>query len=181
MRRLICQLVKDISDHGYATQWIPTLLRCSENGSPRSLANDQVMRDEDASEVVVAQTYMKIITATIPAPPEFEPTACANTAMNGYWVGGVELIVSRFPRQNIIATSMPKPSVPLMSTLKIIERGTRIAAFLTSSDMCMAPSVPRKAKTGPTRPTKKDRPCVGHPPAFVKTVKTSCGELWGPR
>ncbi|CAF9925216.1 MAG: hypothetical protein ALECFALPRED_003092 [Alectoria fallacina] len=148
-----------------------------ENGSPRSLANDQVILDDDARVIVVAQMNMKTITAIIPEVPELESAACANTAMNGYWEGGVELLFSMFPRQKTIATSMPKPSAPLMSTLRIIERNTTMAAFFTFSDICIASSVPMNAKTEPTILTKKDKPCVGHAPALTNLVNTCRGEL----
>lgn len=113
-----------------------TLQRYFDQGRPPSRANDQYILDDEATKAIVAQSPRTITTLTIAELLERESVAWRIIAMKGYWVGGVDVTLPTSPKQNRTAKSMPNPNEPLIKIPAIIDRGTFLAAFSTSSDIC---------------------------------------------
>ena len=112
-----------------------TLPNNHQKGRPRSRAKDQYILDDDATVANVAQISSTVTMAAIVKLPPTELVASKKIAMNGYWRGGVDVILSMSLREKRTATSIPKPKHPLRIMLKSIERGTMTAAFFISSDI----------------------------------------------
>ncbi len=92
--------------------------------------------------------------------------------MNGYPVG-VERTLFRSPRANKKVTSMTKPRAPLNAMVEIIVQGRVFEAFLSSSDICVAASEPRRETTGARIPTRQDNPVLPQPPPSLNCVNTA--------
>ena len=118
-----------------------TFLIQEEPGSPSSLANAQVTLDAAARQDTAQKMNSTSIKAVKPVAKPLEFSACVNTSMNAKPVAGSRAF-GMLPMQNKTATSKPKPRMPLMNILAIKALGTAVRAFLTSSDMWIAPSAP---------------------------------------
>lgn len=103
------------------------MLSCFEKGSPRSLANAQVILDDEVREPIVAD-IPRTMTKDAMAVPPLTPIPDANISMKGYLVG-VAKAASGSPRQNRTAISMPNPRKPFISMLASIDRGTLSEGF----------------------------------------------------
>lgn len=110
------------------------MLSCLQNGSPRSRAKDHVIRDEDATNPMVAHTPSAVTIAAIAVLPDTECVAWTNISIKGYPVG-VSSAASMSPTQNRTATSMPKPRKAFSVMLVTMERGTFMEGFWISSDI----------------------------------------------
>lgn len=104
-----------------------TMLSCFEKGSPRSLANAQVILDDEVREPIVADMPRTMIKDAMAVPP-LTPILDANISMKGYLVG-VSKAASGSPRQNRTAISMPNPRKPFISMLASMDRGTLSEGF----------------------------------------------------
>lgn len=103
-------------------------------GKPRSLANDQSIREAAANSPTSAQSCMITIMEIITAAPLVDPVAASKTSIKGYPVGeSCAFFMS--PRQNSIAIIIESPREPFMRMLVRIERGTTLDAPLISSDI----------------------------------------------
>ncbi len=60
-----------------------TLLNCFQNGNPRSRANDQVIREEEATKPIVPHTPRAKTIVLIAVLPPTVPTACRNISIKG--------------------------------------------------------------------------------------------------
>ena len=118
-----------------------TFLIQEDPGSPLSLANAQVTLDAAARQDTAQKMNSTSIKAVKPVAKPLEFSACVNTSMNVKPVAGSRAF-GMLPMRNKTATSMPKPRTPLMKILTIKAFGTAVRAFLTSSDMWIAPSAP---------------------------------------
>lgn len=112
------------------------MLRARANGKPRSLANDQVMREAAARQPIALQNSREMMMTVMMVAPTTEPVAYSNILMKS----GVVEVVSN--SRNMISgalnstdISMPSARQPLMPRLRSIERATSVLAFLTSSDI----------------------------------------------
>lgn len=103
------------------------MLSCFEKGSPRSLANAQVILDDEVREPIVAE-MPRTMTKDAMAVPPLTPIPDANISMKGYLVG-VPKAASGFPRQKRTAISMPNPREPFINILVSMERGTLSEGF----------------------------------------------------
>ena len=112
----------------------PTLLRILENGRPRSLANDHVIRDEVAIKPIVAQMARATTREAKAVVPPIDLVAWRKISMNGKLVGDVRTL-SRLPMPKRVAIKMPNPRQPLISILVRIDRGTEREGFSISSDI----------------------------------------------
>ena len=118
-----------------------TFLIQEDPGSPSSLANAQVTL-EVAATTATAQKMNNISTKAVkPVAKPLESSPCVKTSINVKPVAGSRAF-GMLPMRNKTATSMPKPRTPLMHTLAIKAFWTTVRAFLTSSDMWIAPSAP---------------------------------------
>lgn len=104
-----------------------TMLSCFEKGSPRSLANAQVILDDEVREPIVAD-MPRTMTKDAMAVPPLTPIPDANISMKGYLVG-VAKAASGSPRQKRTAISMPNPRKPFIIMLVSMERGTLSEGF----------------------------------------------------
>ena len=111
-----------------------TLLSCFQNGSPRSRAKDQIIRDEDATNPMVAHTPNAVTIAAIAVLPDTDLVAWRNISIKGYPVGVVNA-ASMSPRQSKTAISIPKPKKAFRAMLVTMDRGTLTEAFWISSDI----------------------------------------------
>lgn len=111
-----------------------TLLRWRQNGRPRSRANDHVMRDDDATNPIVAHTPSAVTIEAMAVLPDTELVACRNISINGYPVGVADA-ASMSPRQNRTAISIPNPRNAFSDMLVTMERGTLMDGFCISSDI----------------------------------------------
>lgn len=111
-----------------------TLLRKFENGRPRSRANDHIIREDVATNPIVAQIANATMIDAIAVLPRIEAVAWTKTSMKGNPVGESK-IASISPRAKRVASNMAKPRQPFTRMLIMIERGTTIAEFSISSDI----------------------------------------------
>ena len=118
-----------------------TFLIQEDPGSPSSLANAQVTLDAAARTATAQKMNSTSSKAVKPVAKALESRACVKTSINVKPVDGSRAF-GMLPMRNKTATSIPKPRTPLMHTLAIKAFGTAVRAFLTSSDMWIAPSAP---------------------------------------
>lgn len=111
-----------------------TMLSCLQNGSPRSRANDQIIREEDATNPMVAHTPNAVTIAAIAVLPDTDLVAWRKISIKGYPVG-VAIASPMSPRQNRTAISIPKPKQAFSAMLVTMDRGTLTEAFWISSDI----------------------------------------------
>ena len=113
------------------------MLRAREKGSPRSRANDQVIREAAAKQPIALQNSRRTMMLTIMVAPASEPTAWRKMRRKGA-VAAVSSASSPgiSCALNKTANSMPKAKIPLITRLRSIDLGTSVLAFLTSSDIC---------------------------------------------
>lgn len=113
-----------------------TTLRVRQNGSPRSLAKDQVIRDAAAKQPIALQNSKVMIMTVMMIAPTVDPVAYSNMRMKSGVVEVVSFINSSISGAlNSTETSMPRARHPLIPRLKSMERATSVLAFLTSSDI----------------------------------------------
>lgn len=89
---------------------------------------------------------MVVMMAPIVAVPATEPVACKKMDMNGKPVGDSSA-ASMSPRQKSKAMSMLNPSVPLIATLSMMDRGTSTGALVISSDIYITTDVSTRDET----------------------------------
>lgn len=104
-----------------------TMLSCFQKGKPRSLANAQVILDEEVREPIDADMPSTMTKDAMAVPP-LTPIPDANISMKGYLVG-VAKAASGSPRQKRTAISMLNPRVPFIIMLVRMERGTFSEGF----------------------------------------------------
>jgi len=136
LRLSICGVLVEGSQVVCRSKGVLTMLRAREKGSPRSRANDHVMRDAAARHPIALQNSSRTIIATMTVAPASEPTACVKMRRKGavvaFWSLSKSVILWALKRT---AKSIPNANVPLMTRLRSIERGTSVLAFFTSSDI----------------------------------------------
>jgi hypothetical protein len=94
------------------------------------------MREAVATNPMVPQKERTMIMDVMPVAPPVEFVTCRKISMKGNPIVLAALnVFSGLPIQKIVAMSMPKPRVPLITTLATIERGTLIDGFSISSDI----------------------------------------------
>lgn len=112
------------------------MLSAREKGRPRSRANDHVMRDAAARHPIALQNSSSTMMETMTVTPALDPTAWLNMRRKGAVcaVWSCSMCVMSWALKST-AKSIPNASVPLMTRLRSMERGTSLLAFLTSSDI----------------------------------------------
>jgi hypothetical protein len=112
------------------------MLKAREKGSPRSRANDHVIREAAARQPMALQNSSAMMMLVMIVAPAMDPVAHSKILMNAGTGEGSASTVMMSGALNRTAKSMPKARHPLMPRLNNIDRATSTLALRTSSDIC---------------------------------------------